>query len=59
MASVLQAPRHGAWRTVKTVRIRAGGTFQARLAARRVRALVRAAPGWPFEAGRSGSILTK
>ena len=55
----LQAPRHGAWRTVKTVRIRAGGTFQARLAARRVRALVRAAPGWPFEAGRSGSILTK
>jgi hypothetical protein len=53
----LQTLRRGAWRTVKTVRLRAGGRFEARISAGRVRALVRAAPGWPFEAGHSRTIL--
>ncbi len=53
----LQAFRHGAWRTLKTVRLRAGGRFQARMSAGRVRALVRAAPGWPFEPGRSSVLV--
>lgn len=52
----LQALRRGGWATVKTVRIRAGGRFRARISAHRLRALVRAAPGWPFEAGRSREI---
>jgi hypothetical protein len=50
----LQSDVRGVWRTFATTRV-AGGAFRlrSRNPPRRVRALIRADPGWPFETGSS------